>query len=200
MVSTASLADDVFVGNKPFKGQTYGVGTEVRFALADLAQALNYEAIQKPDGWYLGPMKVEVSENQGVMWIDLEDLPAELVRVVRNKDFGSIDLYRVETKGAAQTTWGGDSTLIVFGANWCPTTAAMRSTVAEIESSKMVHVVYVDVENMQSPAYQEYDYLFEGNKVPYFVILDDKGKKLHSFTGFHTYTEMRSTLDRYARP
>jgi thiol-disulfide isomerase/thioredoxin len=192
-------ADDVFVSNKPFKGQIYGVGSEIRFSLLDLAKALDFRAEETSKGWLLGALPVKVVQEHGVVWIDIDDLPPEMVRVVRNKDFGTVDIYRVEGAQSASSdaSWGGEGTLVVFGASWCPTTADMRPTVSEIEQSQIVHVVYVDVEAVESPAYQEFDYLFEGDKIPYFVLLGPDGNKLHSFMGFHTYSEMLATLGKY---
>lgn len=196
----AAWADEIFVGNKPFEGRSYGVGEEVRFSLLDLAKALELPANSTPEGWFLGSSKVEIHEEHGVVWVSLDDLPSDLIRVVRNKDFGTVDLYRVETQAASGpgSSWSGGA-LIFFGASWDPHTQSMMPTIDEIERSKMVQVVYVDVEDMESESYKEFDYLFEGDKIPYFVILDEKGRKVHSFFGFQTYSEMLATLKKYVK-
>lgn len=200
LVAPSAWGDEIFVGNKPFKGQSYGVGADVLFSLADLAKALDLPAHSTPDGWFLGPSKVQIHEEHGVVWIKLDDLPTDLVRVVRNKEFGTIDLYKVEGAAAASSggSWPGGA-LIFFGASWDPHTQSMMTTMDEIERSKIVQVVYVDVEDMESPAYQEFDYLFEGDKIPYFVILDESGRKVHSFFGFQTYAEMLATLKAHVK-
>lgn len=194
-------ADDVFLGNKPFKGQVYGVGNEIRISLQDLARALDLKVEEDSGGWQLEGKAVPTTAEHGVVWVDLDDLPADLVRVVRNKELGTIDMFGVADKSSASTTgtWGGDGTLIFFGASWDPHTSDMRSTISQLEQSRLVDVIYVDVENMETPAYKKYDYLFEGDKVPYFVLLDGAGKKLHAFTGFQTYNEMLAILKRYLK-
>ena len=196
----AGWADDIFISNKPFKGQSYGVGTEIRFSVLDLAKALNLTTSESAEGWLLDGRQVKTTKEHDVIWISLADLPPELVRVVRNKEFGTIDLYRVEGASApTQGTWGGDGTLVIFGASWCPTTASMRPTISEIERSQIVRVVYVDVEAMDSSSYQEFDYLFAGDKIPYFVLLDGHGTKIHSFMGFQTYSDMLAILKKHIK-
>jgi hypothetical protein len=195
LVSPA-LADDVFVSNKAFKGRIYGVGSDIRFSLIDLGQALDLPTRQTPEGWLMANHKVNTSEEHGVVWVGLDDLPTELVRVVRNREFGTIDIYRADGSGTAEH-WGGDGTLVFFGASWCPTTSAMRATMDEIDRSKVIHVVYVDVEDMKSASYREYAYLFAGDKIPFYVLLDSQGKRLHSFFGFQSYSDMLAVLRKH---
>jgi hypothetical protein len=110
-------------------------------------------------------------------------------------------MFKVEGSGSTTATgsWGGDGTLVFFGASWDPNTSDMQSTISQLEQSRVVDVVYVDVENMETPAYKEFDYLFEGNKVPYFVLLDSEQRKLTSFTGFQTYSEMLAILKKHLK-
>jgi hypothetical protein len=201
---SSARADDVFLGNKPFKGQVYGVGSDIRVSLQDLAGALGVTAEQTSQGWQLAGKPVKVVEDHGAVWIGLDDIPPELVRVVRNKEFGTIDMFKVaggqSTSAPVKGSWGGDGVLVFFGASWDPHTAEMRNTISQLEQSRVVDVAYVDVENMETPAYKEYAYLFEGNKVPYFVLLDGEGRKLHSFTGFQTYSEMLAILKKHLKP
>ena len=199
-IAPSAWADDIFVANKPYKGQIYGIGADVRFSLDDLAKALSIPVNQTPEGWFLGSRKVEVHEEHGVVWVSLDDLPTDLIRVVRNKEFATIDIYRVEgaSTDPAQESWAGGG-LIFYGANWDPHTKSMLSTIAEIEKSKIVQVFYVDVEDSSSPAYRQFAYLFEGNKIPFFVVLDHTGRKVHSFYGFQTYNQMLNILRQYVK-
>ena len=190
-------ADEVFVGNKPFEGRVYGLGKDIRFSLVDLGQALGLAVDQTAEGWFLDGARVVTRQEQGVVWVSLGDLPSESVRVVENRALGTIDVYRAEKRQTADRgQWGGDGTMVVFGANWCPVTAKMRQTISEIERSQTVQVVYVDVEDLASPSNRQFAYLFEGDKIPFFVLLDSKGRKLRSFMGIQTYSEMLDILEQ----
>jgi hypothetical protein len=196
----AARADDVFIGNKPFQGQVYGVGNDIRFSLLDLGQALGLPVRQTPEGWLMNGRKVRVSEDHGVVWIALDELSSDEVRVVRNKEFGTIDLYRLEEETASgKKQWGGDGVLVFFGASWDSQTRDMRTTMTEIERSQVVRVVYVDVEDMDSPAYKDFDHLFQGQGLPYFVLLDSSGRRVHSFRGFRTYSDLLATLKQHIK-
>lgn len=194
-------ADNVFVANKPFKGQVYGVGQELRFSLEDLGKALSARVVETPEGWFLAGQQVKVSKSQGVVWIDIDDLPTSVVKVVRNTQMKTLDLYSVAGSSVtpSQDNWGGSGTLVFFGASWDPLTQQMLGTVKELERSKMVNVVFIDVESEGDSTPTEYDGLFKGDSVPYFVLLDGKGEPKHSFVGFHSYTETLAILKRYLR-
>lgn len=194
----AGWADNVFISNKPYKGQLYGVGNDIRFPIEEIARALGLRVDQTPEGWFLAGSRINTTEELGVVWVRLDALPNDRVRVVRNKEFNTVDLYRVGSKGDFQPkTWGGEATLVFFGASWDPHTSSMLSTISELERSQSVRVVYVDVENNRSASFREFAYLFEGDKIPFFVLLDGDGVKLHSFFGHQTYNGLMSILGRH---
>lgn len=194
-----ATAEGVFVSNQPFKGRVFGLGQDVRVGLEDLAKALGMSLQQVEGAWQMEGRPLETLEEHGLVWVRLDRLPKDLVRVVRHVDFGTIDLYRVENPGASSSQWGGAGTLVVFTTNWCPTTQAMRGTLSELERSQVLHVAYVDVEAPAGAVNAEYDHLFEGDKIPYFVLLDRRGTRVHAFVGFHTYTEMLSTIRKHLK-
>lgn len=197
LLVTTVAAEQIFVANQPFKGRVVGVGSEIKISLADLAKAMSLRTEQSPAGWTLGGYTVPVSEEDGAVWIRLEQLPRELVRVVVNKEFKTIDLYRAAGEGSDRGVWGGEGILVVFGTTWCPVTKAMQPTLEDLSRSPVVEVVQVDVEAPKSPNFRDYVGYFEGDKVPFYVIFDSSGRKLHSFFGFKTYQEMVSTLEKY---
>lgn len=198
LMPTAGWADNIFISNKPYKGQLYGVGNDIRFPIQEIAKALEIRVGQTSEGWFLGGSKVNVIEELGVTWIKLDELPANRVKVVRNMDFGTIDLYRIGDKEASNHgSWGGEGTLVFFGASWDPHSSSMLSTISELERSQVVRVVYVDIEDSRSPAFRNYAYLFEGDKIPYFVLLNGDGVKIHSFFGFQTYSGLMSIINRH---
>ncbi len=194
---TAVAAEQIFVANQPFKGRVMGVGSEIKISLNDLAKAMSLRAEQSSAGWTLGGHTIPVSEDGGIVWARLDQLPPELVRVVVNKEFKTIDLYRAAGEGSNRGVWGGEGILVVFGTSWCPATQAMQPTLEDLSKSPVVEVVQVDLEAPKSPSFRDYAGYFEGDKVPYYVILDNSGYRLHSFFGFMTYQEMVSILEKY---
>ncbi len=196
-----AFADNLFVGNRPYKGKVYGVGDDLKFSLQDLGKALGVTVMETSEGWFLGGQLVQVSLEQGVTWIDLKSLPTSVVKVVRNKQMGTLDIYRAEgnADGSLTGSWGRAGTLVLFGAQRDSLTQQMLSTVKELDSSKLVHVVFVDVEDERKSAYTEYDYLFQGNRVPYVVLLGSDGAKRHSFVGVYSKDELRYLIQRYLR-
>lgn len=197
----AAGADEVFVSNKPFTGQMYGLGDDIRFSIKDLADSLEVQAVQTPEGWFFHGVAVPTTDEQGVVWVSLADLPPKVVRVVRNREFKSLDIYRSKDAGKAGQTgdWGGAGTLVFFGASWCPTCKAMKPTMAQFEQSRRVRVAYVDVEETASAAFKDFAFLFEGDKIPFFVLLDGSGRKVDSFFGFQTYSDMLSRVEEHLK-
>ncbi len=195
--NSLAWADQIYVSNRAFKGRVFGVGEDVRFALPDLAKALNYRVEHRESGWFLSGRQISVEEESQVVWIRLQDLPNELVRVVFNKDFRTIDLYRVMDDEPQEAAWGGEGTLLVFGTSWCPATQGMKSVLSNLESSNIVRLVNVDIEAPKSMNFRDYIGYFEGDKVPYFVLLDSSGTPLHTFFGSVTYQELMTTLQKY---
>lgn len=195
--SSVAFADEIYVSNKAFKGRVFGVGSEIRLALPDLAKALNYRVEHNESGWMLAGRSLTVTEESQVIWVRLEDLPSDLVQVVINKDFRTIDLYRVVEEGIPEAAWGGEGTLLVFGTSWCPATKAMKSVLSNLESSNVVRVAYIDIEAPKSMNFRDYIGYFRGDKVPYYVILNSAGKPMHSFFGLVTYQELMATLQKY---
>lgn len=192
-------AESVFVGNKPYKGQIRGGGQELRFSVRELGQALGLNVVRTAEGWFLAGEKLLVTEDGGEAWIGLANLPPEAVKVVRNKQMGTLDLYRVESSlssSAPGGLWGGAGTLVFFGSSRDALTKRMLAPIGEIERARSVRVVFVDVEDS---ARTPYDYLFAGDRVPYFVLLDGSGVKKRSFVGVHSLDEIQTILRQELR-
>lgn len=193
-----ALADDVFVGNRPFKGRIYGVGQDVRVSIEDLAKALGLSLQQVGESFRLSDEPIEVFSLDGIYWIELGKLPAQLVKVVRNKELATIDIYGVVKPNSLNEkveSWGGSGSLVAFIDPLEPKTAALDDTLAQFDRFKVVRIVRVDVRDLNSPSYHEYAYLFKGTTLPYFAVLDSHGRKVSSFTGFKNYREIMSSLE-----
>ncbi len=195
-LGSPAWAITVFVGNEPFEGQVRRVDGDFQFDLHSLALALKYRIAQDENGWLFGGVPVETREDGQRVWVSLKDLPERLVRSVHSPELGVLDLYR-STTGQAGTIerWGGDLTLLYFHASWCPACQAMRGTISELEQSRSLRLVYIDIDERSAPAYRDYHRYFQGDKIPFFVVLNRTGKRLDSFFGFQTYNELRDRLN-----
>src|SRR5690606_2391987 len=119
LLSLPVLAGNVYVGNQPYEGRVTGSGSETRFVLSELAEALSFEIEELEEGWALQGIPVATKLHEGSVWVELSALPSELVRVVRSIELNSLDLYKVSTTGSEpQQDWSGEGTMVYFYAEW----------------------------------------------------------------------------------
>lgn len=198
VLAVPALANNVFVGNKPFKGQVVGTGSEVRFNFFDLAKALKYEIVEGEDGWTMAGYALATFEESGVIWVNLEDIPKELVRVVRSTELNTLDLYRVATldSGPVEDWAGADGKLVYFYADWSPACHTMAPTIDVIERSRTIKLIRLNIDKPATRVYKRYVHHFEGNYIPFFAVLDSRGKKITFFSGFQSYSDIISKLKK----
>ncbi len=121
-----AAAQELYVRNRPFKGDVRGSGTSALVHLNELAKALEVK-VEEQDGSYLldgHPVTVEMVEGQP--YLTLSTLSKSGFRVVENSDLGTIDVYKpVAAKAPAKSasnsssSWGASGpTLVYFGAQW----------------------------------------------------------------------------------
>lgn len=191
-------ANNVFVSNQPFEGQVVGTGSEVRFNLSDLAEALGVEADEVDGkGWVLAGFPVETFEEGGITWVKLSSLPQKLVRVVRSEELNTVDLYlKKDVAAAPDDSWGADGVLVYFYASWSPACQAMEETINVLERAKTVKLVRLNIDEPHSRNYRKYVRLFEGNRIPFFVVLDSRGRKLATFANFQSYAALLDRLKK----
>lgn len=196
-VSSVS-AQEIFVRNQPFKGPTQGLGEELSFSLPHLAQALGVEAMEGPEGWLMGGEPVRTRQEGGVTWIRLQDVPPALVRIERNAELQTLDIYLAEAVAEGPGVWSSKNRLIFFGAGWCPACHAMAPALGDFRSTGAMEVIYIDIDQPKHKDFKKFVRHFRGDKIPYFVVLDKKkNRRKHSFDGFRTYTELLKELKPY---
>jgi thiol-disulfide isomerase/thioredoxin len=197
LLALQASASDVYISNSPFKGKTLGVGSEMRLGLLDVGEALNL-AVKETDGqWSIGGFDVETTSEEGVVLISIQDLPTEVVRVVISEELQTVDIYKVQMLDEQPAaTWAGEGTLVLFYADWSPPCQAMESTIIYFIKSQTLDVELLNIDKPQDRVYRSRVRLFEGDVIPYFVVLDKRGRKLHSFAGFRTYNEMTEELKK----
>ena len=185
-------ATEIYVGNKPYRGQVYRHGGDVLFTLPELSLALDISVSKNGDVWSFGGVEINTVQDSGTVWVKLKDLPQDLVRVVNNKELNTLDLFRSKSVGEIsgsgdEPAWTSKNTLVYFCATWSPPCQNMASAVAELVGSRSMKVIVIDIDDYKSRKFKKYTRYFEGDKIPYFAVLSERGKKIHDFAGFHTY-------------
>ena len=190
-----ALASGVFVGNEPYEGTVYGTGSEVRVVLKELAEAVGIEAKEADGGWTFGGQSVPTTEEENKVWVNISSLPKKLIKVVRNEAIGTIDLYVLETvQEGPEEDWAKGGSLVFFYADWSEACIAMEQTMAYIASSPSLQVEFLNIDHPNSDVYRRYVRQFEGEEIPFFLILDSRGRKIDAFSGFFTYAELLDKL------
>ena len=190
-------ATDVFVGNQVFEGPVVGAGKQVSLGLAALAEALELEVVQGEDGWTLAGKKIDTRTADGTVWVDIGDLPKELIRIVYSKELNTLDLYKQKVVSSSiEEPWSGEGTLVFFYGDWSAECRAMYSTVMNLKQSRTLKVELLDVDVPKAKVFRKYIRHFKGNGLPYFVVLDKRGRKIHSFVGVHSYPAVIEELKK----
>lgn len=85
--------------------------------------------------------------------------------------------------------------LVWFRADWCPWSAKMKPSVDRFFSHhKNVERIQVDVDKTDTPAYKLYGKYNPKGATPYLVLLDSKGKVLHTWDKFVTLEDLESGM------
>lgn len=66
----------------------------------------------------------------------------------------------------------------------------MKPGLAQFESASTMDVVEVDLDKKSSSAYTKYGRFFPGGGIPYSVVLDSGGNKVHEMRGFRSYGDL----------
>lgn len=192
-------ATEIYVGNQPYKGQVYRLGDDLMFNLPELSLALDIE-VQRRDGvWLFGGVQVPTLNDSGKVWVKLKDLPPTLVRVVENAELRTLDLFRLENFETSLDAgdWTSSNTLVYFYATWSPACQNMAASMAELAGSHSIRVVAIDIDNYRSQKFKKYTRYFSGDRIPYFAVLSENGKKIYDFAGFRTYPGLLKEIEDY---
>lgn len=194
-LTAPAVAEELFVANSPYKGVVGGAGGETRVLLSEISESLNIPAVEENGVWTLGDYPVKVTEEGGKAWVRLVDLPKALVRIVRNHDLGTVDVYLTdEVRKGPDRSWAGQGKLVVFYANGSPACRALDRSLEDIILANTIELIIVDIDFPKEENFRKYYRRFKGDKVPYFVVLDNDDKEIDNFTGFKTYPEILTKL------
>lgn len=85
--------------------------------------------------------------------------------------------------------------LVWFRAEWCPWSAKMKPSVDKFFTHhKNVQRVMVDVDKTDDTVYKQYCKYNPKSATPYLVLLDSKGKVLHTWDKFVTLEDLEAGL------
>jgi hypothetical protein len=93
------LADDLFVNNKPFQGQTEGSGSSLYVELSPLADMLGLELRESGPDVFLDDSPIRTKSVDGQTFVLLSSLAeAAGLKVVKNAGLGVVDVYKGQPK------------------------------------------------------------------------------------------------------
>lgn len=124
-----SLADDIYIRNRAFKGEVITTAGTIEIELEAAAKALKAELKQDGDSWTLDGDVIKARSVDGKNFVSLDALSEAGYKVVKNSSLGTIDVHKKaeevadsEGKPAPATgKWTAMSdkpTLVYFGASW----------------------------------------------------------------------------------
>lgn len=85
--------------------------------------------------------------------------------------------------------------LVWFRADWCPWSAKMKPSVDKFFTRhKNVERIQVNVDKTDEAVFKEYSHYNPKSATPYIVLLDSKGKVLHTWDKYATLEDLESGL------
>jgi len=203
-------ADRLFVRNKPFQGYVLGTAQDIRgleIDIADLCRSLgfklevvqgNWVVLQDPDDaipkvtpgahhlWVAGeefPYRTESGRNL----VRLGDFADKIEAILKhNRELGIVDL-NLSSRKSAQAPKGPDlrtHRVLYFGADWAPASKLFLPVMEEFERKHLMPVVFVDCTQPRSANYKNNIQFFQGNAIPYTVLVSPAGKVVKTWTGY----------------
>jgi hypothetical protein len=205
---SAAWADKLYVRNRPYEG--YVIGTldnlsALEVDARDFARALGHNLDEVDGNWvwraqgdknvpqmvagahklYAGGREVAFRVDADRKLVKLADLAQALGgRVLRHSELGTVDFDLMKD---FKEEVGFDSSqyhLIYYGADWAPAAKLFKPVVVEFDLKKLVPVIYVDCMQPRAPVYKNFIRYFNGDKIPYVVLLGPKGKVVKTWTGY----------------
>ena len=207
-LGSAAWADKLYVRNRPYEG--YVIGTldnlsAVEVDARDISRALGYDLDEVDGNWVIRPQgnknapsltpgsrKLYASGKEVHYRVEgerklviLSDLASALgARVMRHPELGTIDFDLVSQQKEEVGFDPKQYHLLFYGADWAPAYKLFKPVVVEVDLRKLVRVIYIDTNQPRSAAYKNFIRYFNGDKIPYTVLLGPKGKVLKTWTGY----------------
>lgn len=96
-----AIAQDIYVNNRPFKGATLGSGSALQLELEPVLKLLKLDAV---------PKGLAVTDSDGKRFVSLNEFAkAAGLKVIKNHELGTLDVYRAKTSKAPAMTRNSSS-------------------------------------------------------------------------------------------
>lgn len=105
-------AEDVFISNRPFKGEVDGAGKSIRLELRSLAESLDLTLSQSGDAWLLDGKSIPVSTIRGKTFMLASYLENFGYAVRPQPELGFVDIVKTEAVASTPKTTGSKEVLI----------------------------------------------------------------------------------------
>lgn len=205
---SAAWADKLYVRNRPYDG--YVIGTldnlsALEVDARDIARALGYDLDDLDGNWVLRPHGSKdaptVTSGAHKLYAGGREIPyrldverklvkladlAEAIggRVLRHTELGTVDFDVVQGQKVEEGFDPKQYHLIYYGADWAPAAKMFKPVVVEFDLKQIVPVIYVDCMQPRAPVYKNFIRYFNGDKIPYVVLLGPNGKVVKTWTGY----------------
>lgn len=219
---SGAWADKLYVRNRPYQG--YVIGTldnlsALEVDARDMAKALGYDLDEVDGNWVIRPggnktnpnglthgaQKLYAGEREIPYRVDVDRKLVKLAdlaeaigaRVLRHRELGTIDFDVMRE----QLEVGYDPKqfhLIYYGADWAPAAKLFKPVVVEFDLKQIVPVVYVDCTQPRSATYKNFIRYFNGDKIPYVVLLGPNGKVVKTWTGYQDIVPWTMEIEKLA--
>lgn len=206
----SAWADRLFVRNKPFQGYVLGTAQDVeglQIDIADLCRSLGFKLEVVQGNWVVlqdpnDPIP-KVTPGAHHLWVAGEEFPyrtesgRNLVRLgsfadkigatlKHNRELGIIDL-NLGSRKVTEASSGPDfrtHRVLYFGADWAPASKLFLPVMEEFERKHLMPVVFIDCTQPRSANYKNNIGFFQGNAIPYTVLVSPAGKVIKTWTGY----------------
>jgi hypothetical protein len=214
----AGWGDRLYVRNRPFRGNLSGNPSNLSTLTTELealVQALGFDLQQVEGNWvvrrkaddelpeltagagklYVLGQEVAYQANGSSHVVNLSEFTeAAGGRLKRHPEVGTIDLDLVtQPENIAPSTLGSHH-LVFYGADWAPASKMYRPVIAEFEKKHIMPVIWVDCTQPRSVNYRNYIRHFQGNLLPYTVLLSPRGKVLKNWTGYQDLGQLTTEV------
>lgn len=210
LLACSAWADRLFVRNKPFQGYVLGTAQDVpglEIDVADLCRSLGFNLEVVQGNWVvqqdLNDPIPKVTPGAHRLWVSGKEFPyrtesgrnlvrlgsfAETIGAVlkHNRELGIIDL-NLGSRKAADRPQGPDlrtHRVLYFGADWAPASKLFLPVMEEFERKHLMPVIFIDCTQPRSPNYKNNIQFFQGNAIPYTVLVSPAGKVVKTWTGY----------------
>lgn len=146
---------------------------------------------------YVGVRELAFTRDDGRMYVNLKELGTLIgAEFVYNRELDTLDMSmtRYSRNGVDNTNWGTAANspykLIYFGNDKvAPASKHFRPILQQIEKDSHVPVVWVDTEQPSSDVFLAYIHFFDGNQIPYTVLVNPQDKVVLHWTGSIPYNK-----------